>query len=62
MDIVIAELKGLSLDMIDLTGFDKDLLIEPRREDDVVPEKHRPISNVGRYLQTREPEVMCGDS
>ena len=32
MDIVIAELKGLSLDMIDLTGFDKDLLIELRRE------------------------------
>ena len=29
MDLVIEELKGLDDDMLDLTGFDKDLIIEP---------------------------------
>ena len=34
MDLVIEELKGLSEDMLDLTGFDKDLIIEPEDKDD----------------------------
>ena len=62
MDIVIAELKGLSLDMIDLTGFDKDLLIELDEKDDVVPEKAPSISMLGDIYKLGNHRVMCGDS
>src|SRR3989304_3899366 len=37
MDLAIEELKGLDDDLIDLTGFDKDLLIEPDEQDDIIP-------------------------
>lgn len=46
MDLVINELKGLSEDLLDLTGFDKDLIIEPDEKDDEVPEvPKKPIDN-----------------
>ena len=38
MDLVIEELKGLQQPMIDLTGFDADLIIEPDEKDDEVPD------------------------
>ena len=38
MNLVVEELKGLSNEMLDLTGFDKDLIIEPDEKDDEVPE------------------------
>src|SRR3990167_2935122 len=37
MDLVIGELKELDSGLVDLTGFDKDLLIEPDDKDDVIP-------------------------
>ena len=38
MDLVIEEVKGLSEPMLELTGFEKDLIIEPDEKDDEVPE------------------------
>src|SRR3990167_11138882 len=37
MGLAIEELKGLSDELFDLTGFDKDLLISPDEQDDVIP-------------------------
>ena len=48
MDLVLEELKGLSEPMLDLTGFDKDLIIEPDEKDDEVPEvPEEPQSKLG---------------
>src|SRR3990167_10533361 len=38
MGLVIEELKELNEEMLNLTGFDKDLLIEPDEKDDVIPD------------------------
>lgn len=63
MNLVIEELKGLSIPMIDLTGFDKDLIIEPEERDDVVPAvPEEPVSKLGDIYQLGEHRVMCGDS
>jgi len=45
MDLALDELRGLSDDMIDLTGWDRDLLIEPDEKDDLIPDTaiHEPI-------------------
>src|ERR1035437_3237743 len=37
LSLVIEELKELSPEMLDLTGFDKDLIIEPDEKDDDIP-------------------------
>jgi len=48
MKLVVDELKGLSAEMLDLTGFDKDLIIEPDAKDDEVPEvPEEPKSKLG---------------
>ena len=47
MKLVIEELKGLSTEMLDLTGFDKDLIIEPSELDDVIPENVPARSKLG---------------
>lgn len=47
MSLVIEELKGLSEEMFNLTGFDKDLLIEPDENDDLIPENVPAISKLG---------------
>lgn len=47
MGLVIDELKGLSEEMFDLTGFDKDLLIENDDKDDVVPESAPAVAKLG---------------
>src|SRR3990167_641673 len=51
MGLAIEELRGLSDEMFDLTGFDKDLLIEPDEKDDVIPEKVDPIAKLGDIWQ-----------
>src|SRR3972149_4169427 len=38
MGLAIEELKGLSDEMFDLTGFDKDWIIGPDEKDDIIPE------------------------
>jgi len=63
MDLVIEELKGLSEDMLDLTGFDKDLIIEPDNKDDEVPEvPEEPKSKLGDLYELGNHRVLCGDS
>ena len=63
MSLVVEELKGLSVEMIDLTGFDRDLVIEDDEKDDVVPllpEAAR--SKVGDVFQLGRHKLMVGDS
>ena len=45
--LVIEELKGLSLEMLDLTGFDRDLIIESDEKDDELPEEVPERSKLG---------------
>ena len=63
MDLVIEELKELSPELVDLTGFDKDLLIEPDEKDDEVPPlPEEPISKPGDLYILGNHRVLCGDS
>lgn len=63
MQLVIEELKQLELPMIELTGFDSELVLEPQEKDDAIPG----FSAVNRSMhgdiyQLGEHRVMCGDS
>ena len=62
MGLVIEELKGLSEEMFDLTGFDKDLLIEPDEADDIIPENVPLRSKLGDLYELGGHRVLCGDS
>lgn len=64
MDLVIAELKELeSLGFdIDLTGFDRDLLISPDEKDDLVPENVETRCKAGDLWQLGKHRLLCGDS
>jgi DNA modification methylase len=63
MKLVIDELKGLSPEMVELTGFSKDLIIEPDAQDDVIPGvPAQAKSQVGDVYQLDDHKVMCGDS
>ncbi len=63
MNLVIEELKGLSEPMLELTGFDKDLIIEPDEADDIVPEVPKePQSKLGDLYELGNHRVLCGDS
>lgn len=62
MKLVIEELKLLPKDLLDLTGFDKDLIIEPDEKDDEVPEtpeEHK--SKLGDLYELGGHRVLCGD-
>lgn len=63
MELVIQELKELTLPMLDLTGFDRKLVLQDDAQDDVVPplpEKAR--SKEGDIYQLGNHRVICGDS
>lgn len=63
MNLVIEELKGLSESMLELTGFDKDLIIEPDEQDDEVPDvPEEPQSKLGDLYELGNHRVLCGDS
>lgn len=63
MNLVIEELRDLSDPMVELTGFDKDLLIEPDEKDDEVPEApEEPQSKLGDLYELGNHRVLCGDS
>jgi DNA modification methylase len=63
MDLAIAELKELDDEELDLTGFDKDLIIEPDEKDDEVPEvPEEPKSKLGDLYILGNHRVLCGDS
>lgn len=63
MDLVVDELRGLSLEMLDLTGFSRDLVLENDDKDDQVPDvPEEAQSKRGDVYQLGVHKVMCGDS
>ena len=63
MGLAIEELKELDEKMFDLTGFDKDLLIEQDEKDDEVPDvPEEAISKLGDLYELGRHRVLCGDS
>lgn len=63
MELVIEELSDLSEELIELTGFDSDLLIKPEDKDDEVPDvSEEPTAKLGDIYQLGEHRIMCGDS
>lgn len=62
MKLVISELKELSTEMLDLTGFDADLIIEDDDKDDEVPEDAPSIVKKGDIWQLGKHRLMCGDA
>ena len=62
MKLVIPDLKGLDSELLDLTGFDKDLIIEPSELDDVIPENVPARSKLGDLYELGQHRVLCGDS
>ena len=62
LNLVIEELKGLSSEMMELTGFDKDLIIETDEKDDLIPENVPSVSKLGDLYELGKHRVLCGDS
>lgn len=63
MKLVIDELKSLPDEMITLTGFDRDLIIEPDEKDDDIPDAPiEPKSKIGDFYELGQHRVLCGDS
>lgn len=63
MELAIEELKDLDEHLIELTGFEKDLLIEPDEKDDEVPEvPKKPKSKLGDLYELGNHRVLCGDA
>jgi ParB-like chromosome segregation protein Spo0J len=51
MNLVIEDLKGLDTELLDLTGFSKDLIIEGNEQDDVIPEDAPTVAKLGDVWQ-----------
>lgn len=66
MDLVLEELgllKDLDADLIPITGFDTDLLIEPNEADDEMPATPaEAISKLGDLYELGKHRVLCGDA
>lgn len=63
MALVIEELKELSLPMLDLTGFDRDLVLDPDEKDDDAPNLPDDAqSGLGDLYEFGGHRVLCGDS
>lgn len=62
MGLVIEELKELSDEMFDLTGFDKDLLITPDENDDDIPEDVPARIKLGDLVELGDHRILCADS
>jgi len=63
MDLVVEELKLISTQMIDLTGFSPDLIIETgNKEEDVPAVPIEPKAKLGDFYQLGRHFLICGDS
>src|SRR3990167_6482746 len=47
MNLVIEDLKRLDIDLLDLTGFSRDLIIEGNEQDDVIPDNAPVVAKLG---------------
>lgn len=62
MELVVPELKLMSLEMLDLTGFSRDLILDIDDIDDVVPEAPKtPRSKVGDIYEIGRHRLVCGN-
>ena len=63
MGLVIEELKGLTVEALDLTGFSRDLVLEPSAgQDDAPTPPKRPVTRLGDVYSLGDHRLMCGDS
>lgn len=65
MELVTEELKELDIAGFDitLTGFEKDLILEPEEKDDKVPDvPEEPKAKLGDIYQLGEHRLMCGSA
>ena len=63
LDLALDDLRELSDELFDLTGFDRDLLLEEDERDDIVPQvPKKPKSKLGDIYLLGSHRVMCGDS
>lgn len=63
MQLVIKELKELSLPMLDLTGFDRKLVLnQDDKDDDVPPLPVTPKTKLGDLYEFGGHALLCGDS
>ena len=63
MELVIAELKGLSLESVDLTGFDRRLVLNSDERDDDVPALPKVARTIlGDVYELGAHRLICGDS
>ena len=63
MSLVTDELKELDDDLLDLTGFDKDLIVEPDEADDeVLDVPEEPRSKLGDLYEMGGHRVLCGSA
>lgn len=62
MDIVIEELKSMSIEMIDLSGFDKNLILETKEDNPDLSKIGKPKSVLGDVYDLGQHRLICGDS
>lgn len=63
MDLVIEELKSLSTEMLDLTGFSHDLILETDAKDDCIPDLPAKTKiKIGDMFALGKHRLLCGDS
>lgn len=63
MELVLPELRELSPDLLDLSGFSADLLVDPDENDDKVPDlPETPKTKLGDLYQLGPHRLLCGDS
>jgi len=62
MDLVIEELKTMSLEMIDLSGFDSNLTLETIEDRPDLSGMGEPRSKAGDLYELGPHKVICGDS
>jgi hypothetical protein len=62
LSIVTEELLKISEELIPVTGYSVDLIVEKSEEDDDVPEVKENISILGDLYEIGEHKILCGDS
>lgn len=62
MDLVIEELKSISLEMVDLTGFDSNLILETKEDEPNLVSIGTPRTELGDVYELGPHRLVCGDS